>query len=298
MTTTQIEYFLITAECENIQTASEKLYVSRQAISKQIKAIETELGVELFERSTKRGVTLTDAGKMLYECWAELYPKHKDALRQIEQFKKRKTHTIIVGLENTQIKNQVIDLFQSYMQLHSDVVFEYKIDSPERIVKQFEDETIDIAILLSLSLKDVNKCQHLVMKHHIDRPVIAMSKKHPLADKITSLQDLKNETFILIDASFSKAVVERQKKDFEANRFKPNNIKMVSNLHELLVALSLNQGVAFIHEMLLDEVKDKVKTFPIITDAGNESYDTLILWKQAKHEALAKEIIKIYEKQT
>ena len=58
--------FVAVAEEENITKASEKLNISQPAITKQIKNLENQLSIKLFERKSK-GVLLTSEGKDLYE---------------------------------------------------------------------------------------------------------------------------------------------------------------------------------------------------------------------------------------
>ena len=58
MTISQIKYFLEAVDCGSFQKASEKLYISRQALSKQIRAVETELGFALLDRKAGRSLQL------------------------------------------------------------------------------------------------------------------------------------------------------------------------------------------------------------------------------------------------
>ena len=65
MTLMQLRCFVTLAEELNFTRVAERLYVSQTSISYQIKQLERELGIELFERTTK-SVEITDAGKMIY----------------------------------------------------------------------------------------------------------------------------------------------------------------------------------------------------------------------------------------
>ncbi len=65
MTLIQLRCFITLAEELNFTRVAEKLYVSQTSITYQIKTLERELGVELFERTTK-SVKITDAGRKIY----------------------------------------------------------------------------------------------------------------------------------------------------------------------------------------------------------------------------------------
>ncbi|RYZ15460.1 MAG: LysR family transcriptional regulator, partial [Chitinophagaceae bacterium] len=67
----QIRYFLTLAQELHFWGAAEKLFITQSALSRQIKALEGQLGVQLFERN-KRNVALTAAGAFLQEQWSRM----------------------------------------------------------------------------------------------------------------------------------------------------------------------------------------------------------------------------------
>lgn len=77
----KLRYFLATAEELNYNRAAERLRIAQPALSRQITALERELGVTLFERS-KRGTVLTQAGR-------ELVPEARALLGQAAMFQRR-----------------------------------------------------------------------------------------------------------------------------------------------------------------------------------------------------------------
>ena len=78
MTTQQIKYFLVLAEELHFWNTAEKVYISQSSLTRQIQALEEELGFLLFDRN-KRNVKLTDAGQFLKENWS-------NALSELDQF--------------------------------------------------------------------------------------------------------------------------------------------------------------------------------------------------------------------
>lgn len=61
----QIEYFIVCVQKESFSKAAEALYTTQPSVSKTIKALEQELGMNLFQRHT-RGVCLTAEGRQVY----------------------------------------------------------------------------------------------------------------------------------------------------------------------------------------------------------------------------------------
>ena len=292
MTISQIKYFLEAVDCGSFQKASEKLYISRQALSKQIRAVETELGFDLLERKTGGSLKLSKAGEILYDTWKELLRRHENAIFLAEGLAREQKKVLHVGLQNTtQILRNSISVFTNGATPKQQLAFEYRIGSPEELCRMLDTKEIDLAILLYLTVEHVDRYLFSIIDPHPENPVIAVSMENPLsqADRL-ELQDLGEETFIMIDASYSQKVVSRQKRDFEANHFYPKKIKYVPDPRELELALVTNQGVALIHQMLLEDVKDKVKMFPFQAAEENHSMGTVILWTDHKYDAIAQEI--------
>lgn len=68
MDSKKLEIFITVAELGNISAAAEKLHISHQGVSQQIKGLETEIGALLFERSNNR-ITITDIGQKMYDIF-------------------------------------------------------------------------------------------------------------------------------------------------------------------------------------------------------------------------------------
>src|SRR2546421_241720 len=81
-----LRYFVAVAEAENVlRAATQKLHVSQPAVSRQIRDLEDELGVQLFQR-TGKAVSLTDAGRVF--------------LREARAVLESAAHLAIFGLKN------------------------------------------------------------------------------------------------------------------------------------------------------------------------------------------------------
>lgn len=80
MTITQIEYFMTVAEYKNISKAADKLFITQPALSRQIAAMEEELGFQLFIRS--RPMKLTPAGEVLYIGLMGMTDRYYESVRK------------------------------------------------------------------------------------------------------------------------------------------------------------------------------------------------------------------------
>lgn len=100
MTQSQINYFLAVAGDGSITRAASRLFVSQPAISKSISAMEKELGFALFSRWEK-SITLTYAGKLLYEFFSRSKDEYRHLLKEIDQYRDRTSRHIRIGCPST-----------------------------------------------------------------------------------------------------------------------------------------------------------------------------------------------------
>ena len=85
----QLEYFRVIAETESIHEAARRLNMSQPPLSYQLKQLEAELNVTLFER-TRQGVRLTEAGKLLYDRSANLLEYMKSTELEVAKVGKKR----------------------------------------------------------------------------------------------------------------------------------------------------------------------------------------------------------------
>ena len=96
----QLEYFRVIAETESIHEAARRLNMSQPPLSYQLKQLEAELNVTLFER-TRQGVRLTEAGKLLYDRSANLLEYVKST--ELEVAKVGKKRVLRLGITPTTV---------------------------------------------------------------------------------------------------------------------------------------------------------------------------------------------------
>src|SRR5687768_6022630 len=95
----QLRTFLTVAEEGNLTRAAEKLFTSQPAVSAQVKALEDELGMRLFERKSK-GMQLTQAGKALCEQARRVVNAARDFKHSADGLRGAVSGELVVGLNN------------------------------------------------------------------------------------------------------------------------------------------------------------------------------------------------------
>src|ERR1041385_5494098 len=91
-----LRYFVAVAEEENVTRAAERLHVSQPPLSRQIRDLEEELGVQLFERSAK-AVRLTDAGRVFLNEARSVLDRVDEATRAVKAISSRASGELHLG---------------------------------------------------------------------------------------------------------------------------------------------------------------------------------------------------------
>src|SRR6185437_7647292 len=95
--TRHLRAFLKIADTSSISRAAESLGISQPTLSQQLLRLEDEVGAGLFRR-TARGVTLTDAGRILQEHARQLLRGTEQAIEDVRQFKSDVTGEVILAV--------------------------------------------------------------------------------------------------------------------------------------------------------------------------------------------------------
>lgn len=111
----KIQYFLKVASTLNFTKAAGELYISPQALNKQIAHLEEELGGPLFVRTT-RHVELTDFGRFAQEQFTRVSRQYDKACRAVEQFRKDELSTLKIAFFQAISKKEVVHPLVQYLQ--------------------------------------------------------------------------------------------------------------------------------------------------------------------------------------
>lgn len=102
MNSTELQCFVQVANTLSFIKAADKMSMSQPALSKQIMSLEDELGVKLFQRTTRR-VQLTNAGKQFLKDAEDFLRMEINAKNRVEQYKNGGAYTLRIGYSESNI---------------------------------------------------------------------------------------------------------------------------------------------------------------------------------------------------
>lgn len=154
MTLKQLSYFLKIAETGNLTKAAQLLHMSQPPLSYQLKALEEELGVELFVRDA-RNMHITNEGIYLQEKAMQILSLVDKTADEIQKISRHGIISINIGTVTSINHNLLPKLVAVYKERHPNAVFNIYDGSSFRIMDLLNNSVIDIGLLREPFPKDL-----------------------------------------------------------------------------------------------------------------------------------------------
>lgn len=214
-----LKCFILVAEKLSFSRAAEAMYISQPAVTKQINALENELGVSLFIRSTHH-VELTPAGMSFYNDAKDIVSKSYQAIERIKSHS-CSAETLSVGVSNPTILNYISPFIKKFNTLNPNTSINLEVLNHNIILNLFNDKRIDALFYYKENFNARVKCKFIDI--YKDSLYCLIPKNHALAgNKTIALKDLKNENIIICNPLNAPAAIsefqEKTLKHLSANK--------------------------------------------------------------------------------
>ncbi len=249
----QLRYLVEVARCGlNVSEAAEVLYTSQPGVSKQIKMLEDELGVIVFERSGKRLTAITEPGKRVLEI-AERILREADNIKRVgEEYAGGDSGSLVIATTHTQARYALPAVVKQFIERHPKVRLSMHQGSPTQIAEWTIKGEADIAI----ATEALDQYPQLVMLpcYQWGHCVVAPDDHPILAEKHLSLASLANWPLITYDPAFAGR--SRISKAFERAQLEPNIVLAAIDADVIKTYVSLGLGLGIIARMAYDPARD------------------------------------------
>ena len=122
MDTAYVKEFVMLAECLNFSEAAERLFIAQSSLSKHIRALERELGVELFERTT-RSIRLSDAGELYLSYARQIARLCSESEIAMDDFKSRPAVSLTIAVMQNPQYYDLAKYITGFREAHPDLSF-------------------------------------------------------------------------------------------------------------------------------------------------------------------------------
>ncbi|MFS1525587.1 HTH-type transcriptional regulator CysB [Microbulbifer sp. 2304DJ12-6] len=143
----QLRYIWEVAHHElNVSATAQSLYTSQPGISKQIRLLEDELGVEIFARSGKHLTRVTPAGEAILKTAGEIMRKVENIKQVAQEFNNDKKGNLAVATTHTQARYALPPVIKLFISRYPEVSLHMHQGTPMQISEMAADGTADFAI--------------------------------------------------------------------------------------------------------------------------------------------------------
>ena len=194
MTLKDMDYILELAQTQNFNQAAENLYTAQPTLSYHIKAVEDELGFQIFSRSSK-GAALTPAGTQFCTTLRNVRDELKKAIEQAQNFSTRYSENITIGSAWRSAIYSLPQVIQELAGLHPSVSIT-PVFSANSSIEQFLKRETDILFALE---ENVRRVPDIQIHPFYQSPIYLISQPDdPLAKKkVVTVNDLAGRTLMV-----------------------------------------------------------------------------------------------------
>lgn len=243
----QLEIFTALADSLNFTKTAERLFLSQTTVTLQIKSLEEELGVKLFDR-TSRSVRLTYPGEVFLEGAKGILENTEKTIRKTRLIAKGYTGQLRIGFADDMNASGLAGLLKSFSKNQPQVLLNIHSEYPANLLSGLLADEYDIIFTPSFRRIDNEKLSKHVMGTY--RIMAAFPGDHPFADR-TELKysDFADENIIVIsgeneDLDFSAEFLHQ----LDAHDINYNQVAKIDTIEAVFLMVEAGMGITVMNE--------------------------------------------------
>jgi LysR family transcriptional regulator, cys regulon transcriptional activator len=235
----------------NVSEAADALHTSQPGVSKQIRALEDELGIDVFVRHGKRLVSITEPGKAVIAIAERILAEANNLRRAGEEFANEKIGTLTVAATHTQARYALPNAVATFKKRYPKVQLRIHQGNPTQICEQVLAGDADFCVateaislypeLVSLPVYQWNRC-------------VVVPAEHPLLDGPLTLERLAQYPIVTYDFAFANRSLVQ--KAFESRGLQPDVVLTALDSDVIKTYVELGLGVGILAKMAFDPQRD------------------------------------------
>ena len=236
----------------NVSEAAEALHTSQPGVSKQIRALEDELGVQVFVRHGKRLVAVTEPGKAIVAIAERILAETQNLRRAGDEFANDQLGSLTIAATHTQARYALPKAVAAFKRRYPRVELLIHQGNPTQICEQVLAGEADMCVatemialyaeLVSLPVYQWNRC-------------VVVPPKHPLLRQSPlTLEKLAEYPIVTYDFAFANRSLVQ--KAFESRGLKPHVVLSAQDSDVIKTYVELGLGIGILAKMAFDAKRD------------------------------------------
>lgn len=237
----------------NVSATAESLFTSQPGISKQVRMLEDELGVQIFGRSGKHLTHVTSAGSEIINISREILSKVEGIKAVANEHTLPDQGKLNIATTHTQARYALPNVIQGFMKKYPAVSLHMHQGTPQQISDAAARGDADFAI----ATEALHLYSDLVMLpcYHWNRSIV-VAKDHPLAKKADNLTVADIAKYSLITYVFGFTGRSELDKAFNAQGLEPHIVFTATDADVIKTYVRLGLGVGVMASMAIDQISD------------------------------------------
>lgn len=253
----QLRYIVEVAKHDlNVSATAQALFTSQPGVSKQIRLLEDELGVEIFVRSGKHLTEVTQVGQQIIDMATEVLRRTQTIKQIAQEASEEAVGELTIATTHTQARYALPKVIQQFRAAYPDVNLHMKQGTPAQIAELAASGAADFAI----ATEGMELFKDLIMMPCYEwNRALVVPKDHPLAVKATdptslTLQDIAD--FPIVTYVFGFTGRSRLDEAFGSAGLVPNVVFTATDADVIKTYVRLGLGVGIIASMAFDPDQD------------------------------------------
>ncbi|WP_300653800.1 LysR family transcriptional regulator [Hydrogenophaga sp.] len=245
ITLKQFRYFLAVAESDSVAAASRMLSIAQSAITKSVLELEDELGLVLFERSTK-GMRLTPEGHRFQVKARRVIGAVADATRGVYPSSTPLAGALTIGVTSLVAGYYLSEVFARFRRTCPGVDLQVVEDAPPFLEHLLINGELDIAIMVSNALGEPQALMAETLTRSPNR--VWMAADHPLAGQSeVSLAECVQHDLVVLQADRIEVLMRSV---WARHQLKPRTVLRTSSLEAVRSLVGVGAGLAVLPDFL------------------------------------------------
>lgn len=238
----QLRYFIALAQELHFGRAAAAVHLTQPPLSKQIKDLENEIGILLFERNN-RNVKITDPGKIFLEAARRVFDLLDDAAKTARRAQRGEVGSLAVGYITAAAYSLLPNVLRDFRKSHADLGLQLREMTTPAQCEALSKGSIDVGIMRPGPSLGVFKSEVILREPF----VVAVPEEHKLARaRQVDIRSLAQEPFIMLPPSPGGGLPRQILDLCHDAKFEPNVVQIASQTLSIIGLVAAGTGVAIV----------------------------------------------------
>jgi LysR family cys regulon transcriptional activator len=236
----------------NVSATAQSLFTSQPGISKQIRLLEDELGVEIFARSGKHLTRVTPGGQAIIELAGQVLRLTENIKHVAQEHSDERRGNLSIATTHTQARYALPPVIREFTRQYPDVALHMQQGTPKQIAQMVSEGQADFAICTE-SLELFNDL--VLLPCYRWNRCLLVPRDHPLAEQESLTLEALAE-YPLVTYVFGFTGRSQLDDAFRAEGLTPNVVLTAADADVIKTYVRLGMGVGIVAHMAVDPVLD------------------------------------------